>query len=953
MREEADPIVSSSLTGRVNVHPPGAKLQIYVDGVSQPHVALGREREFSVPLPSFVFDGAAHKIEVRMGGQKEWLDNCPLRFQSNYQGYVHMEPFAGPLLTGWAIDLARPGTTLEVEILLHGRSIGAVRANSFRQDLLAAPVFSGECGFSYAIEGQEQLDQSSVIRARVLGTQFDLRGSPVLYLDTSRFLKTLHRVNSAFRFLNERTAGSAYPSGPGLDLTEEERRTFTDLLLSSGNLAELMELSRWFQTAGSQHIAAATHRHRFYTYLTESFAGSSTIRHSSASTPITDVIFYVHANAVPSRVAEAFARLVTSPQAPPFAVICVLDIQPEGAFDRHAFEDQAGGRDVVFLESSSARGFPASMNEAVAVHRERDVVLLDCETLVSGNWLERLRMAANRSPASGIVTPFCTGGEICCYPISPEHELPFDEVDRLCAAANAAQVTDLPAAHGVCALIRRSCLDEVGMFDEVVFQSRNSSAADFCLRAGTRGWRTILASDVLVESPITSDEDEVYSKTLDRCHPYYGDLLVNFRVDDTALPLRRAIDLEIVRSLKRPVYAFLTHRFGGGTERHVRDLCTALAAVGIECLVIFALGRSRASCVLPRLPSLASLRYQLEGEYESLLRDLAKLEIRHFHIHSNISIPHELIQLPERLGIPYYCTIHDYSWFCPRVNLIDETGVYCGEPEPPVCEDCIREAEPGLWHEFISTHRSVKELRTQSRAVLAGARKVFCPSGDTKLRMGRQFHLVNLEVRGNLEPSEIHVPGPIPERTDGTVGVALIGFVSRKKGMDVLRHCAEAALRDKLPLRFVVVGFTEDDSMFAGLSNVTITGRYQEGEAGNLIRGHGVRLGLFPIVWPETYSYTLSIALNAGLYPVAFDLGAIGERVRELKFGHLLPLEATPEEINETLMACSLLSYRKPPSIARPDLSDVLQYYYAEIADPRTWSSEESIGQLHAGGVAI
>ena len=128
-------------------------------------------------------------------------------------------------------------------------------------------------GFSCKIQGQEQLNQSSVIRARILGTQFDLRGSPVLYLDTSRFLKTLHRVNSAFRFLNERTAGSAFPSGPGVDLTEEERRTFADLLLSSGNLAELMELSRWFQTAGTQHIAASTHRHRFYTYHSESFAG--------------------------------------------------------------------------------------------------------------------------------------------------------------------------------------------------------------------------------------------------------------------------------------------------------------------------------------------------------------------------------------------------------------------------------------------------------------------------------------------------------------------------------------------------------------------------------------------------------------------------------------------------------------------------------------------------------
>jgi glycosyltransferase involved in cell wall biosynthesis len=198
--------------------------------------------------------------------------------------------------------------------------------------------------------------------------------------------------------------------------------------------------------------------------------------------------------------------------------------------------------------------------------------------------------------------------------------------------------------------------------------------------------------------------------------------------------------------------------------------------------------------------------------------------------------------------------------------------------------------------------------------------------------MSRQFQLVNLEVRGNLETVGMPVPtAPLSHwKEDRTVGVAVIGFISRKKGMDVLRECAEAALRDGLPLRFVVVGFTEDDQAFQSLPNVTITGRYKEGDAGNLIRSYSLRLALFPIVWPETYSYTLSIALNTGLYPVAFDLGAIAERMRDLKFGHLLPLETTPEEINATLMARSSQNFRPPPRVVRPKLSEVLEYYYAD-----------------------
>jgi hypothetical protein len=141
------------------------------------------------------------------------------------------------------------------------------------------------------------------------------------------------------------------------------------------------------------------------------------------------------------------------------------------------------------------------------------------------------------------------------------------------------------------------------------------------------------------------------------------------------------------------------------------------------------------------------------------------------------------------------------------------------------------------------------------------------------------------------------------------------------------------------------VGFTEDDQAFQSLRNVTITGRYKEGDAGNLIQSYGLRLALFPIVWPETYSYTLSIALNTGLYPVAFDLGAIAERIRDLKFGHLLPLETTPEEINATLMSRSAQNFIPPPRVVRPELSEVLDYYYADAvcaqltADPGSASA--------------
>ena len=60
-----------------------------------------------------------------------------------------------------------------------------------------------------------------------------------------------------------------------------------------------------------------------------------------------------------------------------------------------------------------------------------------------------------------------------------------------------------------------------------------------------------------------------------------------------------------------------------------------------------------------------------------------------------------------------------------------------------------------------------------------------------------------------------------------------------------------------------------------------------------------------PSVWPETYSYTLSIALQAGLPVAAFDIGAIARRLREVGLGDsLLPLSMATQSgrINDSFL---------------------------------------------------
>lgn len=139
--------------------------------------------------------------------------------------------------------------------------------------------------------------------------------------------------------------------------------------------------------------------------------------------------------------------------------------------------------------------------------------------------------------------------------------------------------------------------------------------------------------------------------------------------------------------------------------------------------------------------------------------------------------------------------------------------------------------------------------------------------------------------------------------------MAVIGAIGPHKGSHVLEACARHAREAGQPLHFTVVGYTDRDDVLRELG-VTVTGRYDADELPGLLAANEDaphHLVFLPAVWPETYSYTLSEAVLAGLYPVTFDLGAPAERMAAWNYGLRLPvsLMRDPAAINAALLACT------------------------------------------------
>jgi hypothetical protein len=269
---------------------------------------------------------------------------------------------------------------------------------------------------------------------------------------------------------------------------------------------------------------------------------------------------------------------------------------------------------------------------------------------------------------------------------------------------------------------------------------------------------------------------------------------------------------------------------------------------------------------------------------------LTLMEVHHF-----TGLPAVTLEMVVALGIPYDVYIHDYAWVCPRVTLVDAEDNYCGQPPLEDCEACQRRDETPSEESL-----TVEALRARSARILHAAATVIAPSNDARTRLARYFPTLAIQVR----PWETRIEPVTRPRTAavGRVRVAVIGAIGIAKGYRILLGCARDAAERHLDLDFAVVGHTYDDAQLWATGRVFITGPYAESEIGVLLERQRCHAAFFPSLAPETWCYALTHAVRAGLPIVAFEMGAIAERLRTQGTAELLSPSTTPAAINDALL---------------------------------------------------
>jgi len=190
----------------------------------------------------------------------------------------------------------------------------------------------------------------------------------------------------------------------------------------------------------------------------------------------------------------------------PYHLILVDDGSSESTAS--FLHEYADSHQALLLRSEIATGYTTAANRGMRVSSAEFLVLLNSDTILTPEWLDRLVTCIQSDQRVGIVGPLSNtaswqsvpkieeGGDWASNPLPVG--LSPDRMAQLIASNSARLYVQMPLLNGFCLMIRRKLLDEIGLFDEVNFGHGYGEEDDLVLRARNSGWKLNLADDVYI-----------------------------------------------------------------------------------------------------------------------------------------------------------------------------------------------------------------------------------------------------------------------------------------------------------------------------------------------------------------------------------------------------------------------------------------------------------------------
>lgn len=590
----------------------------------------------------------------------------------------------------------------------------------------------------------------------------------------------------------------------------------------------------------------------------------------------------------------------------PFRLVVINDASPEPSLAAW-LRERSETASFAYFEHAQNRGFVATVNAAMRLHPDRDVLLLNSDTRVANDWLDRMLAHLAADPHAGTVTPFSNNATICSFPVpNRPNPLPVGwsvaQLDQAFAASHPGRSAELPTGVGFCLLIRRTCLDQTGLFDEQRFGRGYGEENDFCLRAQRLGWRHLLAADVFVEhsggASFGGDRQALQlaaARTVETLHPGYDALVREFAQRDPLAELRQPVAAAVLSgSLEASCAAgsVVLHVLGfggGGSERHVRDLARLYEPDGTD-VQHFALFLAPSLAVLQDLRTgllypldLAALRSRWAGFLQAL-----GVDVVHWH-----ALTAGTLALADRVrpeGLREVSTLHDVGFADPSAFV----RVAARGMEPGVRP--VADTDDPQWRGRVLTFLQRMAVVLAPSQYIAERCRV-ATSGQIVARVCPHPDVAQCGSAGAVDADAIARSCRAAGFVLGQPVVALVGALGEHKGLGHWRRVYAASLNQGPAVNWVLIGYADPELRPTIAPRLAVHGAFFPADLAALLAAYGADAVYFPDGMPESFSYALSDVWKAG-WPVAVhDRGALAERVRGFPDGgRVFPAGQSPDD---------------------------------------------------------
>jgi GT2 family glycosyltransferase len=156
---------------------------------------------------------------------------------------------------------------------------------------------------------------------------------------------------------------------------------------------------------------------------------------------------------------------------------------------------------VELVAGNSRPDFAAAVNRGLEISRSPLIAVLDCNTIVSPNWLAKLTRAFSSGPKTGIVSPRCNNRLFPQFDIQLNIKNPEDhlaEINSNLESLNLPEFTPSPVATAYCMLLKREVIEKCGGFDTIYGEPLHFADLDLCFRAAGKGFEILLNNHTFV-----------------------------------------------------------------------------------------------------------------------------------------------------------------------------------------------------------------------------------------------------------------------------------------------------------------------------------------------------------------------------------------------------------------------------------------------------------------------